>query len=144
MGIEPTSLAWEARVMAIIRRPQRPRFYRVFGGLGRWVVLAAGTETGIARGSSGGSKRITSTLIRLRRRLDIEGMKFTCGGGTNTTRTSAKTVPWSSRSGAHWYCGWGAWVICATIVADPECLALARGDSTLLGPILPHGEAVSC
>ncbi len=28
MGIEPTSLAWEARVMAIIRRPQEGRFYR--------------------------------------------------------------------------------------------------------------------
>lgn len=34
MGIEPTSLAWEARVMAIIRRPQSQQFYRVFGGLG--------------------------------------------------------------------------------------------------------------
>lgn len=39
MGIEPTSLAWEARVMAIIRRPQRQRLYWVFGGLGRGVVL---------------------------------------------------------------------------------------------------------
>lgn len=27
MGIEPTSVAWEATVMAIIRRPQRARFY---------------------------------------------------------------------------------------------------------------------
>ena len=27
MGIEPTSLAWEAKVMAIIRRPQEARFY---------------------------------------------------------------------------------------------------------------------
>ncbi len=27
MGIEPTSVAWEATVMAIIRRPQRTRFY---------------------------------------------------------------------------------------------------------------------
>ncbi len=34
MGIEPTSLAWEARVITIIRRPQRPRLYRDFGGLG--------------------------------------------------------------------------------------------------------------
>ena len=34
MGIEPTSLAWEARVIAIIRRPQSPRFYRVLSGLG--------------------------------------------------------------------------------------------------------------
>lgn len=33
MGIEPTSLAWEARVIAIIRRPRRQRFYRVLGGL---------------------------------------------------------------------------------------------------------------
>lgn len=37
MGIEPTSLAWEARVIAIIRRPRRPRFYRVFWGLGSGV-----------------------------------------------------------------------------------------------------------
>lgn len=37
MGIEPTSLAWEARVIAIIRRPQRQRLYRGFGGLGSGV-----------------------------------------------------------------------------------------------------------
>lgn len=37
MGIEPTSLAWEARVIAIIRRPQSQRFYRVFWGLGSGV-----------------------------------------------------------------------------------------------------------
>ena len=30
MGIEPTSLAWEARVMAIIRRPQSTQFYKGF------------------------------------------------------------------------------------------------------------------
>jgi hypothetical protein len=34
MGIEPTSPAWEAGVIAIIRRPQSTLFYRVFGGLG--------------------------------------------------------------------------------------------------------------
>lgn len=30
MGIEPTSSAWEAEVMAIIRRPQNAQFYRGF------------------------------------------------------------------------------------------------------------------
>lgn len=48
MGIEPTSSAWEAEVMAIIRRPQSLRFYRGFGGDGKWGVLAAGIETGMA------------------------------------------------------------------------------------------------
>ena len=28
MGVEPTSLAWEARVIAVIRRPQRAQSYR--------------------------------------------------------------------------------------------------------------------
>lgn len=36
MGIEPTSSAWEAEVMAIIRRPQNWRFYR------GWVGMASG------------------------------------------------------------------------------------------------------
>ena len=38
MGIEPTSSAWEAEVMAIIRRPQNAQFYRGLGGDGkRWI-----------------------------------------------------------------------------------------------------------
>lgn len=49
MGIEPTSSAWEAEVMAIIRRPQSLRFYRGFGGDGKWVVSGGGSETCIAR-----------------------------------------------------------------------------------------------
>ncbi len=35
MGIEPTSLAWEARVIAIIRRPQSAPFYAVSADLGK-------------------------------------------------------------------------------------------------------------
>lgn len=49
MGIEPTSSAWEAEVMAIIRRPQNWQFYRGLGGDGKRGVLAAGIETGAAR-----------------------------------------------------------------------------------------------
>ncbi len=48
MGIEPTSPAWEAEVMAIIRRPQNAQFYRGLGGDGKRGVLAGGSETGVA------------------------------------------------------------------------------------------------
>src|SRR5579864_288531 len=41
MGIEPTSLAWEARVIAIIRRPQSALFYAVSGDLGKLRNAAA-------------------------------------------------------------------------------------------------------
>jgi hypothetical protein len=54
MGIEPTSSAWEAEVMAIIRRPQNAQFYRGSGGDGKREVLGGGGETGIARCWSGG------------------------------------------------------------------------------------------
>lgn len=54
MGIEPTSSAWEAEVMAIIRRPQNWRFYRDWGGDGKGVVWGGGIETGMARCWSGG------------------------------------------------------------------------------------------
>lgn len=48
MGIEPTSSAWEAEVMAIIRRPQNAQFYRGLGGDGKRAVLCGGIETGMA------------------------------------------------------------------------------------------------
>lgn len=48
MGIEPTSSAWEAEVIAIIRRPQNWRFYRGLGGDGKRVVSGGGSETGMA------------------------------------------------------------------------------------------------
>lgn len=54
MGIEPTSSAWEAEVMAIIRRPQNAQFYRDLAGDGKRGVLAGGSETGMARCWSGG------------------------------------------------------------------------------------------
>ncbi len=54
MGIEPTSSAWEAEVMAIIRRPQNARFYRGLGGDGKRAVLGGGIETGMAARWSGG------------------------------------------------------------------------------------------
>lgn len=42
MGIEPTSSAWEAEVMAIIRRPRNWRFYRDWGGDGKgWFGAVA-------------------------------------------------------------------------------------------------------
>lgn len=47
-GGEKRAGAWEARVIAIIRRPQSAQFYRVFGGKGKGVVLDAGSETGVA------------------------------------------------------------------------------------------------
>jgi hypothetical protein len=37
MGIEPTSSAWEAEVMAIIRRPQSAPFYADFAGLRKFA-----------------------------------------------------------------------------------------------------------
>ena len=43
MGIEPTSSAWEAEVMAIIRRPQNAQFYRVWVGMasvGFWLLAS--------------------------------------------------------------------------------------------------------
>lgn len=54
MGIEPTSSAWEAEVMAIIRRPQNEQFYRGSGGNGKREVLGGGSETGTARCWRGG------------------------------------------------------------------------------------------
>ena len=65
MGIEPTSLAWEARVMAIIRRPQSRRLYRGFEGLGRGGVLAAGIVTGMALSWRGGVARTPRDRPRL-------------------------------------------------------------------------------
>lgn len=45
MGIEPTSSAWEAEVMAIIRRPQNGGLYREVGGEGK------GDQAGARAGS---------------------------------------------------------------------------------------------
>lgn len=67
MGIEPTSSAWEAEVMAIIRRPQNCRFYRGSGGNGKRGVWVGCIETGIvvARRLSerGTFRHSTHTLI---------------------------------------------------------------------------------
>lgn len=44
MGIEPTSPAWEAGVIAIIRRPQNASFYRVLHRDGKAGDLCAGVK----------------------------------------------------------------------------------------------------
>lgn len=49
MGIEPTSSAWEAEVMAIIRRPQNGGLYRDFCGLGSGVVWMLAAKLGWLR-----------------------------------------------------------------------------------------------
>lgn len=48
MGIEPTSSAWEAEVMAIIRRPQNVEFYSGLGEESKRGDWAAVIEAGIA------------------------------------------------------------------------------------------------
>jgi hypothetical protein len=48
MGIEPTSLAWEARVIAIIRRPQSAPFYAVSGGLRNRDFVVGGAKSVLA------------------------------------------------------------------------------------------------